>query len=123
MKKAVTGGKDLATLWGVAQKVREITSNQHASVKELVKVISADSVLTSKVLRLVNSAAYGFSGRIANIDQAIVILGFRQLRDLCVGLSVMKSIGMEPRCSQFNRGYLWRHSLGTAVACKLIQDR
>ena len=123
VKKAVTSGKDLATLWGVVQKVREITSNQHASVKELVQVISADSVLTAKVLRLVNSAAYGFSGRIANIDQAIVIIGFRQLRDLCVSLSVMKSIGMETRCANFNRSLLWRHSLGTAVACKLLQEK
>jgi hypothetical protein len=60
--KSLTRGKELATLWGVVQRVRELTADQRASVKELVKVISADPVLTSKVLRLVNSAAYGFSG-------------------------------------------------------------
>ncbi len=123
VKKSVTGGKDLGTLWGVVQKVREVTSNQQSSVKELVKVIGADSVLTAKVLRLVNSAAFGFSGRISNIDQAIVILGFRQLRDLCVGLTLMNGMGTASHCPDFDRTSLWRHSLGTAVACKLIQER
>lgn len=119
----ITGGKELATLWGVAQRVREITSDQHASLKELVKVIGADPILTSKVLRLVNSAAYGFRGRIANIDQAIVILGFRQLRDLCITLTIVKGVGTESRCEDFDRISLWKHSLGTAVASKLIQER
>jgi HD-like signal output (HDOD) protein len=119
----ITGGKELATLWGVAQRVREITADQHASLKELVKVIGADPVLTSKVLRLVNSAAYGFRGRIANIDQAIVILGFRQLRDLCITLTIVKGVGIESRCDSFDRISLWKHSLGTAVASKFIQER
>jgi HD-like signal output (HDOD) protein len=119
----ITGGKELATLWGVAQRVREITADQHASLKELVKVIGADPVLTSKVLRLVNSAAYGFRGRIANIDQAIVILGFRQLRDLCITLTIVKGVGIENRCESFDRISLWKHSLGTAVASKFIQER
>ncbi len=121
--KSLTRGKELATLWGVVQRVRELTADQRASVKELVKVISADPVLTSKVLRLVNSAAYGFSGRIANIDQAIVILGFRQLRDLCLGITVIKGAHDAQLVSNFDRISLWKHSLGTAVGTKLIQER
>ncbi|OGV46247.1 MAG: hypothetical protein A2X46_18385 [Lentisphaerae bacterium GWF2_57_35] len=123
VKKSVTGGRELSTLWGVVQKVREITSNQRSSVKELVRVIGADSILTSKVLRFVNSAAYGFSGRISNIDQAIVILGFQQLRDLCVSLTLIKETGGAGSRTYFDRTLLWKHSLGTAVACKLIQER
>jgi HD-like signal output (HDOD) protein len=123
VRKAVTSGRELSTLWAVVQKVREITSSPNASMKELVKVIGADSVLTSKILRIVNSAAYGFNGRISNIDQAIVIMGFQQLRDLCVGLTLMKGVGAAAPETPFDRIGLWKHSLGTAVTCKLIQER
>lgn len=124
VQKKVTTGHDLVPLLEVVHKVREVTANANASVKELVRVIGADSVLTSKVLRLVNSAAFGFPGRISNIDQAVVILGFRQLRDLCIGLSMMTAMGgLGTNRPAFDRRALWRHSLATAVGAKLIQER
>ncbi len=122
VQKAVTRGGELGTLAPIVQRVQQLTSSPQTSVKDLVRVISADAILTAKVLRVVNSAAYGFSERISNIDQAIVILGFRQLKDLCIGISMIQHSGKVAHCKGFDRVAMWRHSLATAVGSKYIDE-
>jgi HD-like signal output (HDOD) protein len=122
VERKAKNSNQLAVLVGVAERVRKITSNNNAPIQELVNVIEADAVLTLKVLRVVNSAAFGFQNRISTIDQAVVLLGFRQMRDLCVGLQVISSLEQDNTESTFDRAALWRHSLGTAVGSKLIQE-
>lgn len=47
----------------VITRVMEMTNDPHCGVQDLQKVISMDEVLSAKVLRLVNSARYGFPDR------------------------------------------------------------
>lgn len=122
VERSVKRGKQLGVLVGVAQRIREITADSNAPIKELVHVIESDSVLTLRVLRVVNSAAFGCQQHINSIDQAVVLLGFKQLRELCVGLQVIRGLGQEGDNEQFNRAELWKHSLGTAVAAKLLEE-
>ncbi|MGQ9880368.1 MAG: HDOD domain-containing protein, partial [Armatimonadota bacterium] len=44
----------------VITRVMELTNDPQCTAQELQKVIGMDEVLSSKVLRLVNSARYGF---------------------------------------------------------------
>ncbi len=51
------------------------------SASQLANVILKDYSLTTKLLKLVNSAFYGqFSGKIATISRAVVVLGFENVR-------------------------------------------
>ncbi|NCC52080.1 MAG: HDOD domain-containing protein [Spartobacteria bacterium] len=122
VERCLKRGKQLGVLMGVAERIRELTSNANASIQELVHVIEADAVLTLRVLRVVNSAAFGCQQHISNIDQAVVLLGFKQLRELCVGLQVIQGFGVREVETHFDRNALWRHSLGTAVVAKLIEE-
>ncbi|MBN1676600.1 MAG: HDOD domain-containing protein [Kiritimatiellae bacterium] len=123
VERKLASGAELATLWGVVQRVQEITSNPESSSRELAKVIGSDPVLTAKVLQTVNSAAFGFPERITNLDEAVVVLGYDPLKGLCTGLIAIASLGTRSKCAGFTREALWRHSLGTAVVSKRIQER
>ena len=68
--------RDLPSLPEVVTKITELVQNPKSSAAELSIVISQDSGLTSRVLRLVNSAYYGFPKQISSIQHAIMILGF-----------------------------------------------
>ena len=54
-----------------------------------MSLISTDQALVSTILKLVNSAFYGFSRRITTLKQAITLLGFRSVRNIVVNAGVV----------------------------------
>ena len=113
--------RDIPSLPEVVTKVMEIIQNQNSSAAELSAVISRDPGLTSRVLRLVNSAYYGFPKQISSIQHAVMILGFTTMRGLVLSSSIFKIF--TPK-SIYDRSLdyrmLWKHSLLTAIAAKRV---
>jgi c-di-GMP phosphodiesterase len=60
-----------------------LLQNEESSIKDVERLISQDVSLTYRVLRCINSSYYGLTKKIDSIRQAIVILGFEKLRQLC----------------------------------------
>ena len=105
----------------VSRELLRVT--QHGgSVHELARIIESDAILAVRVLRSINSAAYGLPRKIANIHEAVALLGFRQLTELCGELAVYRHEQEVEVRYGFNRIAMWHHSLGTAVAAKLINE-
>jgi putative nucleotidyltransferase with HDIG domain len=113
--------RDLPSLPEVVTKVTELVQNPKSSAAELSEVISHDSGLTSRVLRLVNSAYYGFPRQISSIQQAIMILGFTTIRGLVLSSSIFRIFTPKSRLvNVFDYKKFWKHSLLTAIASKKI---
>lgn len=106
----------------VAEEIERVTRH-NGSTLELARVIESDAILTVRVLRSINSAAYGLPRKIANIHEAVALLGFRQLSELCTDLPVFTAEQESENRHGGNRMKLWLHSLGTAVASKLIIEQ
>jgi serine/threonine protein kinase len=67
--------------------VSRLTSEANAiSTQQLANLIVQDFALTSKLLKLANSAAVGRHGQITSVSQAITVLGFEQVRTIATGL-------------------------------------
>lgn len=71
---------DLRPLSTVATRVLQITEDERFSAHELAQVVATDQALSAKILRLSNSAYYGFPRRISTVRDAVVLLGFRAVR-------------------------------------------
>jgi serine/threonine protein kinase len=56
------------------------SAESQASTSELANLILRDYSLTTKLLKLVNSAYYGSGGGITSVSQAVLVLGFEQVR-------------------------------------------
>lgn len=112
--------RDIPTLPSVASKVMQILENPRSSATDVERVIMLDPSLASRILKLVNSAYYGFPRRIATISQSVVILGFITVKNLVLSISVADFFIMEGKNKLFNRAELWRHSVGTAVAARIL---
>ncbi len=113
---------DLPTLPEVVNKVMEIANNPRSSAADMAKVISQDQALTARILKLVNSAYYGFPRRISTIAQAIVILGFRTVRDLVLNISILDMFNSKKQAG-INIEALWLHNLAVAVTSKVLAKR
>ena len=101
----------------VVQEVIESFNNDSVSIDEIAKKLSADQVLSAKLLRLANSSYYHASRSVGSVDDAVLMLGFMTVRTLVVssgltgGFKTMPGIDLK----QF-----WRYSLHTAVVAKWL---
>ncbi|EKD26751.1 MAG: hypothetical protein ACD_79C01033G0001, partial [uncultured bacterium] len=95
------------------QKLIELSSNIESNIRDIEKVISQDQALTAKILKLVNSAFYGFSQKIATVTHAIVILGFKNVRSMALGMSLINSNRKLGALSVISPKEFWQHSLAT----------
>ena len=102
--------KNLPTLPVVLQEARRLADNPKTTVAQLAEVIGRDQVLSGNVLKIVNSPTYGFPGRIASIQNALVLLGFNVIKSLIISTVVFENMpkDMTP---------LWPHSIGCSTAC------
>lgn len=115
---------DLPPLPAVVSRILQTVNDPNSSAEELNRLISMDQGLASKVLRIVNSAYYGFPKRISTITHAVVILGYNTVRNLVLGVSAFGQIGQKSMPYGLNRNAFWEHSVATAVAsCLVAQHR
>jgi len=110
----------LPTLPHVVRKLGKILENPMVSAEEVNRIISSDQVLTAKILKLVNSAFYGFPGQISTVTHAIVILGFTAVKSIALSASVFDMFPAEGQAFHFDRKQFWEHSIGTAVIAKVL---
>lgn len=112
---------DLPTLPVVVAKITNQISNPATNAADIGRLIEQDQALTSKVLRLVNSAYYGFPKQIKSIQHAVVILGFNKVKTIVITASVFGAFkGGQPGGLDLRR--FWQHSLGVAIASKVTAE-
>jgi putative nucleotidyltransferase with HDIG domain len=115
--------KDLAALPQVVHQIIQLTNNPNASAKDLERLISIDQGMSTRVLNTVNSAYYGFSRKIASIKDAVVLLGFKAVRNLAMTVSVFDLFVGKTDRQNLRRGKWWRHSIDTALCARLIASQ
>ena len=114
---------DIPTLPSVVIKVNKMLQEDDTSIKALGKIIETDQAMVTKILRLVNSTFYGFRSKIKNIPHAIIILGFNNIRNAIVSVSIIKSFSGETKFEGFEITEFWKHSVAAAVISRYLADQ
>ncbi|MFQ5328619.1 MAG: HDOD domain-containing protein [Thermodesulfobacteriota bacterium] len=107
---------DLKVLPFVAKKVIETISDENSSATQLSSVIEKDQTISARILKISNSALYGVRQEITSLNQAVVMLGSNVIQSLVLAVStrsLYKRFGMMEQL-------MWDHSIGTAIAARLI---
>ena len=117
IRRRVEALKSVPTMPGIFEKISRLIESSETAAADVANIISSDQALSAKVLRLVNSAFYGFPGRISNVTHALIILGFDVVKGLVLSTSVFDMM--------LARGLsgLWEHSLGCAITAGVIARR
>ena len=82
VRSIVNRTTELTPLKAVATRAIALAEDERSAAMDLATVISSDQALTAKLLRLSNSAYYGYARRIGNVREAVILLGMRTVR-LC----------------------------------------
>lgn len=111
---------ELPTLPVVVQKVIALTEDPRSTAKDINNVLSQDQTLTAKVLRLANSAFYGFSRRISTVTEATIILGFQTIKSIVMAATVSDMLKKPLQGYALEQGDLWKHSQTSAIAARML---
>ncbi|MFH0703337.1 MAG: HDOD domain-containing protein [bacterium] len=104
----------LPELYHIAIKVSKMLDNFNVSINEVSKVISLDQALTTQILKLCNSANYGFSRKIVSINDAIAKLGFTTLKNMIFIVISHGILNQEVKGYDLGKGELWKNSVSCA---------
>ena len=101
----------------VASKILQLTEGDRFSAHELATVIASDQALTARLLRLANSAYYGASRKIGTVRDAVVLLGFRTVRQVSLA-----SCMLDDHRPLTNLDYedFWQFSITTGLLAEIL---
>ena len=91
MVKTVVG--QIPELPHSAHKIIEMVSNEESVLQELVEQISSDPMLVSNILKEVNSSFFGLKRKIDDIQLAVVLLGFNEVKNIAIRSCITQSLG------------------------------
>ena len=107
----------LPSLPSIIVKLNNAVNNPNCTAMHISEIVSLDLSLTARLLRLVNSAMYGFPASIDSIPRAITIIGPRQLVSLAIGTSVISMFsGIEVDILEISE--FWKHSIAVGIIAR-----
>ncbi len=111
----IESGKNLPVLSGSIAKLMHLTQDNDSSISQIADVIKKDVGLSTAILRITNSSAFGLLRRVTSIDQAVVLLGFNAVRNIALAVGVVDLFS--PSESAF-LSKIWQRSILSGIAAR-----
>jgi putative nucleotidyltransferase with HDIG domain len=112
--------KNLPTLPHILVKLIEICNKDEVDLAEISRIVEADPSLSSKILKLVNSAYYGLPRKFDSIRQSISYLGTSTIKNIAIGSSIFQAFNPSVMGEFFDLKVFWWHSIKCAVLARII---
>jgi putative nucleotidyltransferase with HDIG domain len=100
-------------------RINDALKNPNCSVANLADIVGKDIGLSAKLLRLVNSPIYGYSMKVDSLVRGITILGFKELSQLVLGLSVFNQF-LGIRADVLNVREFLKHGLSCGILARIL---
>lgn len=110
----------LSTLPQVTWELMRLLSDENTTPDDLQQVVEQDPALSAKVISLGNSAYYGLRTPATTISRAIVIIGFKELEFLALGLGLADTFDLRKVPFGFDGDSLWLHSLSVSWTAREV---
>ncbi|MGZ8164077.1 MAG: GGDEF domain-containing response regulator [Methylobacter sp.] len=107
---------------GTALAIMQLVQREDSTAQQVAHLVQGDPALSGRVLRFVNSAAFGVGRSIASVQEAVLMMGMQAVRNFALSLSLI-GIQHNSRCEGFDYAAYWSDSLLLAVAIAGITAR
>lgn len=120
VEKITESIKDLPTLPTIFYTISEAMNNPRSTTEDIAKIVSTDQASAFKVLKVANSPFFGFRGRIDTVPQAVLHLGFNELKNIILALSVMKFFSKSTYSEHMKPRDFWAHSIAAGICTRML---
>jgi putative nucleotidyltransferase with HDIG domain len=115
--------KELPTLPTIVFELNQHLQNPETSIAKVSETIEKDQAMALKILKLVNSAFYGFRSKVSDVKNAVVLMGFNAVHNAIISVSVVNALPKTLLFQDFEMIEFWKHSLAVAVTSKNIAQK
>ena len=115
--------KSFPNMPGVATKLLVMLDDPDVSASQIEEVVRLDPGITANILKLTNSAYFGFASRISSIEQAVILLGAKRIIQLVIATCVNTVMDKTVSGYDLPEGELWRHSIAVSVTAESLAKK
>lgn len=113
----------LPVMPSIAANLLELQANPDSTVEDMARIISHDPALTAQILRYANSALFGFSGQISNLQDAIFrVLGYETVLYMSFGAALGRAFKL-PQSGRLSMNTFWKEATYRAALCQQLALR
>jgi len=113
----VTRNVRLVSLPEVCIQVQALADSSHTTAGDIADVVSKDAALTTRLLKLVNSAYFSLPRKIDTVSRAVNMIGMRELRNLTLAASAAEVFSKIPP-ELIDMASFWQHSVYTGLLAR-----
>lgn len=103
--------------------LQEVLGNPRSSLRDIAAVVTHDPGLSALLLKLANSAYYGFSGRVDTIERAVGLLGASEVHGIAAGAAMSTLFRDNPYPELLDIPRFWKHSVACAIVARFLARR
>lgn len=119
IEQVIKGVQQVPSLSAVVLEVLASFDREDIEIADLVQKLGQDQGLTARVLRVANSPFYGISSKVGSVGEAVVVLGFHNVRSLVAAAGIINQFPVSEG-KGLDRLALWQHGIGTAVCAQVL---
>jgi len=94
--------------------------NPEVGVNELAAELELDPGLHLRVLKMVNSSAFGLSRKVSSIKHAVNLLGRGRLESLVLSVAVKNNMTLNKKASWFDLAEFWKMASKQAAVARIL---
>lgn len=117
--RVLEGNVKISSLPSIFYQLNEAVEDPDTSFAEIGQIISGDPGLSARLLKIVNSAYFGFSSKIETITHAVTVVGMMQLRDLVLATVIIGQFKGISKTDIEMKSF-WLHSIASGLAARVI---
>ena len=119
LEQLIGKSQDLPSLPEIYLRVSEQLEDETSTVQKIGDTVQNDPAITTRVLKMVNSAYYGTPNEVASVSQAVSLLGRERLKHILIG-SVLRGVFSVQENPAFSMQVFWQHSIKTAIIARQL---
>ena len=112
----------LVSLPEVCVQVQALADSPYTSAEEIGEVVGKDTALTTRLLKLVNSAYFSLPRKIDTVTRAINMIGMRELRSLTLAAAAAEVFSRIPS-KLIDMAAFWQHSVYCGLVARNLGQR
>lgn len=85
-------GQDMPVFSATAKHISDLSSNDDTRMSDLTLGVLRDPALTTKLLTFANSAHFSRGNKISTVSRAVMQLGFKSVRSICLSTCLLEGL-------------------------------